>query len=65
MKRTITIALSVVILMLTLITPVAAAGPDDNASHVAQCAVTMGGQHVAEHARAMEQGVSGCAQMGS
>jgi len=62
LKRIIVIALLVITLMLTLVTPVAA-GPNENASHVAQCAVTMGGQHVAECARTMDRGVSQCAQM--
>jgi hypothetical protein len=63
LKRIIVIALLVITLMLTLVTPVAAAGPNENASHVAQCAITMGGQHVAECARTMDRGVSQCAQM--
>ena len=63
MKRTFVIASLVITLMVSMVTPVLAVGPDDNASHVARCAVTMGGQHVAEHARTMDQGVSGCAQM--
>ncbi|MBM3705102.1 MAG: hypothetical protein FJW66_01115 [Actinobacteria bacterium] len=39
----------------------AVVGP--NASHVANCATAMGGQHVAFCAQTMEKGVSECAQM--
>jgi hypothetical protein len=42
---------------------VASAAPNANASHVANCATQMGGQHVAACAKAMDRGVSECAQM--
>jgi hypothetical protein len=41
----------------------ALAAPNESASHVGRCAVEMGGGHVAECARTMEQGVSTCAEM--
>ncbi len=62
MRRILAIAILVITLMLTLVAP-AAAAPDENASHVAHCAVTMGGQHVAHCAQTMDIGVSECAQM--
>lgn len=62
MKRMITVGLSVVVLTLALAQP-AFAAPNENASHVAQCATQMGGQHVAECAQTMDRGVSECAQM--
>ena len=64
------VGLAVVMSVLALVfaLPVSAAPPetvpDENASHIAQCSAMIGGQHVAEHARMMEKGVSGCAQMG-
>ena len=41
----------------------AATVPNVKASHVANCATTMGGQHVAECAKSMDKGVSECAKM--
>ena len=43
------------------VVPVSAA-PNENASHVAQCATQMGGQHVAGCAQTMDMGVSTCAK---
>ncbi|MBI2861149.1 MAG: hypothetical protein HYX91_06545 [Chloroflexi bacterium] len=48
---------------LTLSIP-ALAAPDASASQVAKCAVNMGGEHVAQCAQTMEQGVSSCAKAG-
>ncbi len=62
MKKFLTVVLLVVALTVALAVPVAAA-PGENASHVAFCAVTMGGQHVAECAKTMDRGVSTCARM--
>jgi hypothetical protein len=62
MKRILAVALSVIVLFIALAVPVAAA-PNENASHIASCAVTMGGQHVAHCAQRMDRGVSTCAQM--
>lgn len=62
MKKIGLIGLFVVIMAVFTAIP-ATAAPPGNASHVAFCAVTMGGQHVAECARSMEQGVSHCAMM--
>lgn len=55
--------LGVSLVLILATTPVLAAPPDVNASHVAVCAVTMGGQHVADCAQIMDQGVSNCAIM--
>jgi len=51
-----------VALWIALSTP-ALAAPPSIASCLAYCASTMGGQHVAACALAMEKGVSTCAQM--
>lgn len=61
MKRIAIVSLAVITLTLAWATPVAAA-PNKNASHVAKCAVQMGGQHVASCAQTMG-GVSECARM--
>ena len=62
MKRFLAVV-SLVGLMVLGVPSIALAAPNENASHVAKCATTMGGQHVAQCAQAMEQGVSQCAQM--
>ncbi|OGO17019.1 MAG: hypothetical protein A2Z02_04765 [Chloroflexi bacterium RBG_16_48_7] len=56
------LGLLVTLLALATATPVMAA-PNENASHLAYCAVTMGGEHVAECAQNMALGVSECAQL--
>jgi hypothetical protein len=55
--------IALVVLFIVASPGVVSAAPNENASHVANCAVTMGGQHIAECAQMMEQGVSECAQM--
>ncbi len=65
MKRTIGIIstlLVVLILAVVSVTPAFAQTPDANASCIAQCAVQMGGQHVAACAHTMNRRVSICAQ---
>ena len=62
MKKVAVIGSLLVVLALFWASP-ALAQPNENASHLAFCAVTMGGQHVAECARNMPLGVSQCAQM--
>ncbi len=62
MKRILAISLLTAMLALATAAPVMAA-PNKNASHVSFCAVTKGGQHVAECAQLMALGVSQCAQM--
>lgn len=62
MKKVAVIGSLILMVALFWVSPVMAAGPNENASHVAFCAVTMGGQHVAECARNMAFGVSLCAQ---
>ena len=62
MKRIGIISVLMAIVALAIAAPVMAA-PPDNASHLAFCAITMGGEHVAECAQNMELGVSLCAQM--
>ncbi len=62
MKKVLGITLFATIATLLTAAP-AAAAPAPRASHVAQCAVEHGGQHVAECAQTMERGISECAQM--
>ena len=62
MKKTFLLSFIVPALALARGTPVSAA-PNEEVSHVAACAVEMGGQHVAECAGKMGKGVSECAQM--
>ncbi len=62
MKKVLIISSLFVMSALAGASPVMAA-PNENASHLAFCAVTMGGQHVAECAQNMALGVSECAQM--
>ena len=62
MKRIIALVALLMALIIASATPVIAA-PNENASHVAQCATQMGGQHVADCAQTMDRGVSECAQM--
>ncbi len=61
-KRIIGACLAIVVLTLSLGTP-AIAAPNDNASHVALCATSMGGTHIAQCAQTMDRGVSMCATM--
>ncbi len=63
MIRIIGIILIVVILIMAWTTSALAATPNTNASHVAWCATQMGGQHVANCAQIMDQGVSSCAPL--
>ncbi len=59
------VGILVIVLILTVVLSISAFAktPDTNASHIAQCATQMGGQHVANCAQIMDQGVSSCAQM--
>jgi hypothetical protein len=67
MKKIKVLIFSVVLIigLTAFASPLLAVSPviDSNASHVANCATEMGGQHVASCAQAMEKGVSECAQM--
>lgn len=60
MKRIVGVSLLALALTLVWGTPVLAA-PNANASKVAICATSHGGQHVANCAQIMDQGVSTCA----
>jgi hypothetical protein len=62
MKRTLSV-IALVALFVLAVPNVAFAAPNENASHVANCAIMMGGQHIAECAQTMDKGVSECAQM--
>ncbi len=58
------LAVIVLVVLFIMVGPTTAmAAPNENASHVANCATMMGGQHVADCAQMMEQGVSRCARM--
>jgi hypothetical protein len=61
-KRIITIGVLVLTLISAWAMP-AFAAPNDSAAHVALCATSMGGQHVASCAQNMDRGVSTCATM--
>ena len=62
MKRIVGVSLAAMALAIFWVVPVSAM-PDEGASHVAICATKMGGQHVADCAQNIDQGVSTCARM--
>lgn len=64
-KTFLSMFMALVLLMAGGTAAIADGAPAAGASCLAHCAVTMGGQHVAESAQTMEQGVSTCAQMSS
>ncbi len=64
MRKIFALSMLVFFFTLTLATPVLAApNISDNSSCVAHCATQMGGQHVANCAQMMENGISMCAKM--
>lgn len=63
MKKTLlSMSMALVLLMAGGTAALADGVPAPDASCVAHCAVAMGGQHVAECAQTMDQGVSACAR---
>jgi hypothetical protein len=54
---------TVFLVMILAWVALATAAPNRNAAHVAKCATTMDGQHVAICAQSGNRGVSNCARM--